>query len=45
MLSEENFRGIGSELIRVTRAYFTCERCGAGFFPPGPGEEDSGRLE
>lgn len=31
--------------IRVKRAYFTCERCGAGFFPPGPGEEDPGRLE
>jgi hypothetical protein len=32
-------------LIRVRRAYFTCERCGAGIFPPGLGEEDSGRLE
>jgi hypothetical protein len=31
--------------IRVKRAYFTCERCGQGFFPPGPGEGDSGGLE
>lgn len=22
--------------IRVQRGYFYCERCGAGFFPPGP---------
>ncbi len=22
-------------MIRVKRAYYTCERCGQGFFPPG----------
>lgn len=22
--------------IRIRRAYFTCDRCGAGIFPPGP---------
>lgn len=32
-------------MIRVRRAYFTCERCGAGIFPPGGGERDSGGLE
>jgi hypothetical protein len=32
-------------VIRWKRAYFTCERCGRGFFPPGPGEGDSGGLE
>jgi len=25
--------GVG--VIRMKRAYFTCERCGQGFFPPG----------
>jgi len=32
-------------VIRVKRAYFTCEGCGAGFFPPGRGEGDAGRVE
>lgn len=32
-------------VIQVKRAYFTCERCGAGFFPPGPAVGDDGRVE
>jgi len=27
-------------VIRLKRAYFTCERCGQGFFPLGRGEGD-----
>lgn len=32
-------------VIRVRRAYFTCEQCGAGFFPPGPAIRDDGGVE
>lgn len=30
--------------IQVQRAYYTCDRCGAGFFPPGPtvGDHEGG---
>lgn len=31
--------------IRVRRAYFTCDRCGAGVFPPGPAIEGGGGVE
>jgi len=45
----EGYRGrevmTSQGVIRVKRAYFTCERCGQGFFPPGPTERDSGGLE
>lgn len=31
--------------IRIRRAYFTCDRCGAGIFPPGPAVTDDGGME
>ncbi len=31
--------------IRVRRAYYTCEHCGAGFFPPGSAVGDERGVE
>lgn len=31
--------------IRIRRAYFTCDRCGAGFFPSGPAIASDGGME
>ncbi len=31
--------------IRVRRAYYTCEHCGAGFFPPGSAVGDERGME
>jgi len=32
-------------VIRVKRAYFTCDRCGAGIFPPGGAVANPGGVE
>lgn len=31
--------------IRIRRAYFTCDRCGAGIFPPGPAAANGRGME
>ncbi|MDW8067289.1 MAG: hypothetical protein RML46_00060 [Anaerolineae bacterium] len=31
--------------VKVRRAYFTCDCCGAGIFPPGPAVADDGGME
>ena len=32
-------------VIRVKRAYYTCDRCGAGIFPPGGAVANPGGVE
>lgn len=39
------FKGYKQGSIRVRRAYYVCNRCGAGIFPPGQAIEESGRVE